>query len=257
MKVDEDIENLLYKVYRRRKTMVDVFWAITSSLSVLLLAIAFLEIIPDVDNIVIGNWAEVSFQTFSTWLAFGLGFALLIPVYFCGSIRKGLKIAKPKIDYLNTCIETLDLVKRHSIKLEAIDFFRGLSSRNKIQFGCDCLYGRAIYEHWRDVSYHVILPYKNIKQIMLHKSLEKDLQRNLINVISAVSVVISIAGLLSGVGGLFVFASQPALMIIVDDNGNYHHMSCGPNSAKTKEALINYVKQILEHSVQIEIGFAE
>ena len=138
-----DIEKLLYKAYNRRKIMANIFLYTTSVISAGLFAVVCVEIITTVKDMISGNTQEIDFSVALAWFGFCAGFTLLIPVYFCGSMKRGLKRAKPAIDYMSGCIEKLDLSKQRGIKSECDKFFKGLIPSAKINFGQDCLPERA------------------------------------------------------------------------------------------------------------------
>jgi|GEM_PF-3794371 len=247
-----DTKKLLYRSHKRWKIFVICFM-VFASLPFLVIPISMIE------NLIEGR-NMIEFNRGTLTITFGiLAYGLMI-FYFCYSIKKGLKRAKPKIDYMYGCIEKLNPMQKETIKMESNEFFRGFASRTQLNFGHDCLYGRIVSNgDWKDSGdrYHVILPYKHIKQVILHISAEKNLKATLTDALSTASAVLSVAGMLVGAGGAFFFTNRHALFVIEDDRGNYHRMSCGSPSPRTNDKLANYVKEIIHKAPNVQIGYVD
>jgi hypothetical protein len=250
-----DCEKILYQAYNRRKFMMNAFLVIGWLLVAFLFFAGIMETISAFDDLHAEIIKEINYKQLGVWLLFDAGMALFIPVLFCGSIRCSLKQAKPKIDYMKHCVEQLDSLQQHTINVETDEFFKGWESRTKLNFGQYCVYGRALCTNLKKLNYHVILPYKNIKQVILHQSFEKDVKQILSELASIASVAISVAGLLAGAGIGLLWSLKYAVFVLVDDGGNYHVMSCGSNSRATHEAITHYVRKIAQHAPDVQIGY--
>ena len=223
-----------------------LFW-FTAVLTGLVIVLSFTTLLDGV------NWSM-----FFSFLIFGAALFLFLPIYFCGSMKKGLAAAKINIDYLNACIEKLTPAQRQNIEWEAADFFKGFDSRWQIHFGKDCLYGRVLNTNWKQTNYSVILPYEHIKQIVVNKKLESAVKQKLSAAATIATAAISVAALAAGGAGFAVFYSYSfATFLIVDDNDHVHKMSIGTNDAKTHEKALGYIEQIISHAPKTQICYAD
>jgi hypothetical protein len=250
-----EYEKILYQSYNRRKLMMNAFLVFGWLLAALFFVAIFMETLPAIEDLHAGRIQEINFKHIGPLLLFGVGLTVFIRVFFCGSIKRGLKKAKPKIDYLMRCVAKLDSLQQHTLRVETDEFFKGWSSRSKLHFGRNCVYGMSVCTSLKELNYHVILPYANIKQVILHQSFEKDVKQIVSEIASIASVAITVVGLLSGTGMGLLWSVKYAVFILVDDGDNYHVMSCGLNSRATHEAITRYVGQIVQRAPQVQIGY--
>ena len=248
-----NIKKQLYKVYNRRRFMLVVF-----NISILvLIALLPLGFIMDAAS---EGLAENDFFAFLALMAFVSVFVLIILICFLLPIKQGLKEAKIKIDYMYYCLMKFSVFQQDMIASEADDFF-GKADRtieeSDIYFGRYCLYGKTAWTDFKVTSYHVIIPYENIKQVFLWEPAEKEWKEKLSDIVGIIITAANVAGAFAGTEpGVFISNKvEYNPFIVVDTDNNIHCVFGGVRLAATDENIFNYAEQIIKHAPHVEIGY--
>lgn len=244
------INALLYKSYNRRKRILNIFTAFCHIPNIIFI-IGFI-----VDEVAVysdmASWIDAA-ENNLTFLLVLIIYTMLFPVGVCGLLKYMLKKNKPKIDYMRICIEGLSIEQQDIISAEVGYYLQ--ESDSIVSFGESCLYCKYATNKWNQFRYPVIMPYLNIKQVMLHKSFEKDFNKELTAAVFIASAALAVTGLISAAGITLIDLSVPSTFIIMDYDENLHYIPCGENSLQTYEDIVYYVEQITERARHVRIGY--
>ena len=215
-----------------------------------------------VDTILYGYAFDAEFILFSLMLT-GLGILVALPILYVLIFPslKNMTSALEKAEYMYSCVSKLDAAHQIEIQKEiTCELSKTWRSKSYItsgmavppHFGKHCIYGKVVAKKTLPLNQHVILPYKNISEVITAKpaTSKSDTANTARTVFNTLSVVGSVASIATGGGGSFVHFAENAkrpTIAVIDDAGNIYQIDCPDPDSFLEElgrVLTNQTEQL-------------
>ena len=167
----------------------------------------------------------------------GFGFFVVVLLRKFVLPPKRAALALKKADYMYECVSKLSRTQQDEIKSDVQNKL-GQVWKSKTYLlarvpipavlGKHCLYGKVAVRETFGANQHVILPYQNIKEIILNKPDSCETVDSTVNEDSAASGVLPVV---ANIGGAFVFSEKRPTVVVIDDAANAYQIDCADADA--------------------------